>query len=113
MTTKKDNELRTFYVGYGGCVVEARNFEEARARARRRVVSAEERHENPAYWTIYDVCDALEEVSDKTEIESAVWDLREAVFVALKQVGKLAMDAEGPENQEYVNKVMAEMVERV
>ena len=47
------------------------------------------------------------------EIDGLIWDLRGAVFKELKRMGKLDETDEGPDNQEYVNKVMKVLVEMI
>lgn len=47
------------------------------------------------------------------EIDALIWDLRGTVFFELKRLGKFDENAEGPDNQAYVDRVMRELVEMI
>ena len=68
---------------------------------------------NPQWWGIGECSEALMDSPKADEIEGLIWDLRGTVFYELKRKGKFDENAEGPDNQEYVDKVMRELVERI
>jgi len=68
---------------------------------------------NPQWWSIGKCCEELMDSLKSDEIDSLVWDLRGTVFFELKRMGKFDENAEGPDNQEYVDKVMCELVDMI
>jgi len=68
---------------------------------------------NPQGWSVVKCCEELMDNPKSDEIDSLVWDLRGTVFFELKRMGKFDENAEGPDNQEYVDKVMCELVDMI
>jgi len=64
----------------------------------------------PQWWGIEKCCEALMDSPKADEIDGLIWDLRGAVFFELKRLGKFDEDAEGPDNQAYVDRVMRDLV---
>lgn len=67
----------------------------------------------PQWWSVEKCCEELMDSPKAEEIDALIWDLRGTVFFELKRLGKFDENAEGPDKQEYVNKVMRELVEMI
>ena len=69
--------------------------------------------DQPRFWTVEKCAEKLMEDQKADEIDGLVWDLRGTVFFELKRMGKFLSSVEGPDVQDYVDKVMRELVERI
>jgi len=67
----------------------------------------------PQWWSVEKCCEELMDSPKADEINALIWDLRGIVFFELKRMGKFDENAEGPDNQEYVDKVMCNLVEMI
>jgi len=68
---------------------------------------------NPQGWSVENCCDELMDSPKSDKIDSLIWDLRGTVFFELKRMGKFDVNAVGPDNQEYVDKVMRGLMDRI
>ena len=74
---------------------------------------SEHARKNPKRWGIGKCSEELMDSPKADEIEGMIWDLRGTVFYELKRLGKFDENAEGPDNQRFVDRVMCQLVEDI
>lgn len=69
--------------------------------------------DKPCSWGIKKCCEELTAGPKSDELDGLIWDLRGIIFFELKRLGKFDENDEGPDKQEYIDKVLGELTELI